>query len=113
MIFQSPHLIRRRGFTLVELMISIALVLILMIGINKVFKLTADTVSIGQAVSGAVRDSRAAQATYSDDLSNLADDSPFLLIRSMVTPAFRNRGDEQADRDYDPTATVATRQTAM
>jgi prepilin-type N-terminal cleavage/methylation domain-containing protein len=113
MIFQSPHLVRRSGFTLIELMISIALVLILMIGINKVFKLTADTVSIGQAVSSAVQDSRGAQASMNDDLSSVADDAPYMLIRSTVTSAFRNRADELADRDYDVTAPLAQRQRAI
>src|SRR5437762_13720216 len=79
-----------RGFTLIELMISIALVLVLMIGINKVFKLTTDTVGAGQTLSAAVRDSRAAQAVYSADFGTMAQDAPFLLIRSSVTPAFRN-----------------------
>ncbi len=44
-----------RAFTLVELMISIALVLLLVIGINQVFSLTSKTVGAGQGVHSAAR----------------------------------------------------------
>jgi choline dehydrogenase len=43
---------RRSAFTLIEVMISIALVLALIIGVNQVFKVAADTVGAGQ-VGGA------------------------------------------------------------
>ena len=49
----------RRAFTLIEVMISIALVLILVLGINQVFKLTSDTVGAGQALASKARDYRA------------------------------------------------------
>ena len=40
------HQAANPGFTLVELMISIALVVILMLGITKVFTLTSDTAAV-------------------------------------------------------------------
>src|SRR5437764_8053120 len=104
--------LRPHAFTLIELMISIALVLVLMIGINKVFKLTTDTVGAGQTLSAAVRDSRAAQAIYTQDLSAVAEDAPFMALRSMTTLAFRNRADEMGDRDYSSAGTVAQQQAA-
>src|SRR5712671_5842877 len=49
------------GFTLVELMVSIALVLLLVLGINAVFTLSARTVGIGQQVSEIQRQFRNAE----------------------------------------------------
>ena len=91
------------GFTLIELMVSIALVLILILGINQVFKIASDTVNVGQAMSGAAREDRGIQGTMYPDVQNMVlADAPFFIIRSRVQPAFRSRADEQADRDGDP-----------
>jgi prepilin-type N-terminal cleavage/methylation domain-containing protein len=54
------------GFTLVEVMISVALVLILIIGINQAFKMVTDTVGAGQTLSAIVRDNRAIQPVLYD-----------------------------------------------
>lgn len=43
----------RGGFTLTELMISIALVLLILVGVNLIFRTTADTISAGQALNEA------------------------------------------------------------
>ena len=99
------------AFTLVELMISIALVLILILGINTVFKYTAQAVGQGQAISTAVRDSRAAQTTMSGDFNAIvpngsgATDSASLIIASTAQPAFLNAADKTADTDGNPLTT--------
>jgi type II secretory pathway pseudopilin PulG len=82
------------GFTLVELMISILLVLLLILGINEVFRLTSQTISAGQAVSTALRDQRAARQVFDADLSNAAPDAPYFIIRNQVVSTFRSRDDE-------------------
>src|SRR5688500_5871632 len=92
------------GFTLAELMISIALVLLLMLGINRVFQVTGEAVGTNAALSTAVRDGRAAQAVFSADFNAFALDSPAIIIRSERVSAFRNKADAEGDRDYDPTA---------
>lgn len=91
-----------RGFTLVELMISIALVLLLMVGINQVFKVTGETVGTSQTIAEGVRDARAAQSVMGGDIGKMVteSESPCLLLRSQRIAAFRNRADELADRDY-------------
>jgi prepilin-type N-terminal cleavage/methylation domain-containing protein len=90
----------RRGFTLIELMVSVAMVLILILGVNAIFRMASDTVGAGQALAGADRENRAAQAVLYDDFRNaVIADGPFLLIRSEVAWAFRNRADEDADGD--------------
>lgn len=75
---------RRSGFTLIEVMISIALVLMLTYGIAQVFKLSSDTVGTTQAVANFSRDQRAAGATLAEDFRNCASDSPLFLISSQV-----------------------------
>lgn len=93
------------AFTLIELMIAIALVLLLMIGINLVFQMTSRAVGAGQALSESVRNNQAIQSVMYRDFTNAAmDDGPFIVLYSRNQPAFRNRADQQTDRDYDPTA---------
>lgn len=112
----------RTAFTLIELMISIALVLLLLAGISRVFTLTGEAVGTNQALSAAVNDARNAQATFGNDISHLVKlpferslaagytpqaggpdplaNAPFFVIRSERVAAFRNRQDELSDRDY-------------
>lgn len=103
---------RRRAaaaFTLVELMISIALVLVLILGINQVFSITSQGVAGGLALSTASRDNRSAQAVFYDDLRNIVmprnatggtfDDGVAFVIRSERVDAFRNRADHMGDPD--------------
>jgi type II secretory pathway pseudopilin PulG len=88
---------RVAAFTLLELMISVALVLVLMLGVNEVFRLTGETVGAGQALSGALRDERAAQQVMSQDFAAAAPDAPFFIIRSQVAAAFRSAEDKQSN----------------
>ena len=91
------------GFTLIELMISIALVVVLMLGITKVFSLTSQTAGATNQMSSAMRDVRGAQATLYQDFSTaVSDGSPCMLICSSRVSAFRNKADADGDRDGDP-----------
>ena len=84
-------------------MISIALVVILMVGITKVFSLTSQTAGATNQMSSALRDSRAAQSQFSQDFSNaVTDGSPCMILRSVTKAQFRNKADEQSDRDANP-----------
>jgi len=92
---------RNSAFTLVELMISIALVLLLVIGINQVFSLTGQTVGAGQINSAQQRDMRAASKQMADDFAGaLATDGPCFIIGSSIQPAFRTANDAKTDPDY-------------
>ncbi|HEY7115677.1 MAG TPA: type II secretion system protein, partial [Tepidisphaeraceae bacterium] len=82
-----PRRQRRRAaaaFTLVELMISIALVLLLIYGISQVFKLSSDTIGANTAIANAARDHRAASQAMAEDWRNSLPDSPITLISSRV-----------------------------
>jgi prepilin-type N-terminal cleavage/methylation domain-containing protein len=93
---------RRPAFTLVELMVSIALVLLLMLGVTRVFSTTQAVVSSNQAISNATRDARGTQAVLSRDFNSYAGDSPFVIIHNEARPAFRNLADLQGDPDGNP-----------
>lgn len=100
---RTQKLTRARAFTLVELMVAIALVLVLMVGVSKVFKITTDTVSANQGISDNTRNARAAQAVLARDIgANASADAPCMLLFSHPQAAFRNRTDQAADRDGDP-----------
>ena len=90
----------RRAFTLIELMVSMAMVLIIILGVNAIFKMASDTVNVGMAMSAANRENQGAQSVLYDDFRTaVITDGPMLVIRSETVPAFRNAADEQADRD--------------
>jgi len=88
------------AFTLVEVMISIAIVLVLMLGINYIFGAVSSTASTGQIISRLQRDARGAQSVMTDDFKGYAGDAPGLFIRSERIAAFRNKADELSDLDY-------------
>jgi prepilin-type N-terminal cleavage/methylation domain-containing protein len=94
-----PH-VSPRGFTLIELMISIALVLLLILGVNQVFTYTTQAVGAGEAINDAIRGSRAAQAQMADDFAGIVpngtgvNDSGSMIISSRAYYAFRDAKDQ-------------------
>ena len=98
---QARH-VPARGFTLVELMLAVALVMILLLGINQVFRMTGETVGTGQAVSTAARDVRAMQSVVAEDGLRMSSDPPFLIISNERIGAFLSKQDRDADTDNNP-----------
>src|SRR4051794_1005076 len=100
---------RDQAFTLVELLVSIALVLILVLGINQVFRIASQGVSGGQALSTVHRDNRSAQAVMYSDVAHAVmppsanggtyDTAPYFILRSERIYAYRNRQDHLSDSD--------------
>lgn len=95
---------RHSAFTLVELLISIGIALLLIVGVNAVFKVTAQTVNAGNSLLSANRDARTVFQTFFADLANIdavpaagstSGDAPFFIIRSEHQYAFRNAADQQ------------------
>jgi prepilin-type N-terminal cleavage/methylation domain-containing protein len=99
-----------RGFTLVELMASIALVLLLILGVNQVFRIATKGVGAGQDLSTIQRDNLTAHSVIYSDFKNLAfPDSagspgtgPAFIIRSERQYAYRNRPEHLSDPDGAP-----------
>jgi prepilin-type N-terminal cleavage/methylation domain-containing protein len=92
----------RSGFTLVELMISIALSLLLVAGINAIFRTTADTVGTGTAAINTARDLRNAFDAIDGDFNGMLDSAnqPYLLIYNTNVTGFRDKLDEKTDAAY-------------
>jgi type II secretory pathway pseudopilin PulG len=105
---------RRRNnaaFTLVELMISVFMVVLLMIGINMVFKLASDTVGVGQRTIAIQQDIRSLESTMEDDTKRWLTDAPAFVI---VNERFVDAAGIAHRRDYFafPARGVYHRQTA-
>ena len=104
----------RKGFTLIELMISVALSLILILGINAVFSISSQTVGIGMASSQIIRDIRSAKTRIDDDFANLNrtnfTEMPYLYIQSLNAVAFRDRQDEKSATSYGSQSALVTAQ---
>ncbi|MDB5332181.1 MAG: hypothetical protein JWP03_3332 [Phycisphaerales bacterium] len=104
----KQHAPQPAGFTLIELMVSIAIALLLILGVNQVFKISSETAGQGQALSTINRDNRAIQNTLVLDLKNLipvpggasqTTDGPLFIINSQTVGAFRNARDKSAASD--------------
>jgi prepilin-type N-terminal cleavage/methylation domain-containing protein len=91
-----------RAFTLIELMISIALVLLLILGVNQVFTYTTQAVGAGEAINSAIRSSRAAQGQFASDFNGIVpnggnpNDAASIIIASRAYYAFRDAKDQAA-----------------
>jgi hypothetical protein len=104
-IWQSAFGIRPRpAFTLVELMLSLAMVLLLILGINYVFRSATDAVSAGQALNGINNDAQATGPMLFDDLRNVSKNPPCFIIASQLVTQFLN--DDDSKTSSDPTVIV-------
>ncbi|MGA2496747.1 MAG: hypothetical protein ABSH20_03340 [Tepidisphaeraceae bacterium] len=76
--FQSSRLVR--AFTLIELMLSLLLVLMLMIGVNQIFKMSGDVVGVGMFMGDNAANQRAIGDSMRRDAGGWMKDSPFFVI---------------------------------
>ena len=81
-------------------MVSVALVLVIILGVNQVFSLTSQTVGAGNVLTAIQRENRAAQSIIYQDFRGAAvSDGPFFIIRSQATFGWRNMSDLNNDKD--------------
>ena len=111
----APRVVRRRptGFTLTELMISVALVLVLTLGIGLIFRTTSRTIGAATNAATAVRGTDAVRTTLAADMTGgesigsdaLVDAAGILpnseqvaiVISSMYVPTFLDEADADSD----------------
>jgi prepilin-type N-terminal cleavage/methylation domain-containing protein len=95
---------RAHGFTLVEVMISIAIALLLILGISQIFALAQRTTGTGTTVLTAVESNRGIQEVLLNDFRAIDNgvDSPGMVIASYPQAVFRTPIDQQQDRDGNP-----------
>ncbi|MGF1632606.1 MAG: type II secretion system protein J [Phycisphaerae bacterium] len=99
----------RHGFTLVEIMIAVALTLVIIAGITSVFSIAGETIGVGQSVSERTRTMQAVASNLQADIvgPDAADATgimpmdflPFLVISNRVQVAFLDEDDEELDAD--------------
>ena len=94
---KAPH---NSAFTIIEVLISIAIALLLILGINQVFSIAQQTSGAGTTALGQVESARAAQAILQGDFNNAVTgpDSPGIVIVSEPVYAYRNRQDLLSNR---------------
>src|SRR5450432_1348809 len=108
----GSFIVHHFGFTLIELMIAVALMLILMGGVSLIFKTAGQATGAGQVLSQINRDAQAAQTAMQNDFSGIAlNDGPAIQIFSGTQPAFRNKADQLSDQDFNATASAAVQAT--
>jgi prepilin-type N-terminal cleavage/methylation domain-containing protein len=96
-------LVGRRGFTLVELMISIAMVMVLIAGVYAVFDAATKTTGVGLAVEQFTRSARSLERVFSQDFGHAvsAGEMPCIVIYSQQVFAPADRKDMDRDKDGD------------
>jgi prepilin-type N-terminal cleavage/methylation domain-containing protein len=97
---------RRRGFTLLEMLVTIALVVVLMLAVTQIFSIASQTISGGQALGSAVRDAQSAQPVFARDFASVAPDAACVNIYMGRLGAFRNREDMESNRGDPNTMTI-------
>ncbi|HEX8525271.1 MAG TPA: prepilin-type N-terminal cleavage/methylation domain-containing protein [Tepidisphaeraceae bacterium] len=102
---QSESAVGGRGFTLIEVMISVFLVLLIIAGINQAFRVVSSTVGAGQALATGTRESFSAQLVFQHEVGEAlshSNDTPFMIIDSRAQRAFLNKQEAEKDLDGNP-----------
>jgi len=97
-------LVGRRGFTLVELMISIAMVMVLIAGVYAVFDAATRTTGVGLAVEQFTRSARSLERVFSQDFGHAvpAREMPCIVIYSQQVFVYADRKDMDSDKGGGP-----------
>lgn len=82
------------AFTLVEMMVAVALLLVILLAVGQIFRSTSTAVEVGQSTMDMMGGVRTVEAQLSHDLHHL-DTSGYLIIRSQgytLSPAANTQG---------------------
>jgi prepilin-type N-terminal cleavage/methylation domain-containing protein len=96
----------RPAFTLVEVLIAVAIALLLIVGISQIFAIAQRTTSMGTALLTSTAQDRSLQNTLNRDLHAILpmDDSPGFVLASYAAAMFRNKSDyDSSPTQGDPT----------
>src|SRR4051812_17350015 len=85
----------RTGFTLVEVLIAIAIALLLIVGVSQIFAIAQRTTGMGTALLTATAADRALQNQLNRDFHAILpmSDTPGFVIASYGAAIFRNKAD--------------------
>lgn len=95
---------RGRAFTLTEVMISVALLLVIMIGVTQVFRTTANVMGTSAALADSIRGFRTVASAMRNDFEGPSDaigqgvvktsEMPFLVIRNQEVNSYLSATDQ-------------------
>ena len=95
--------LRSPAFTLIEMLVAVALLLVIMGLASQVFKIALDGTSRLTAISGLDRSARMLREQLSRDLASIDPTKSILVIQPHPSPAYWTARDKQMDDDNDPT----------
>ncbi len=96
----------RTGFTLVEMLVALAILAVMMAAIGEIFSLAGHATRLGQATLKVMANVRAVQAQLAKDLGNL-DTGGYLIIRQENYAPLWNPGGASPGIQYQPGDEVA------
>ena len=76
---------RLAGFTLIELMVAVVVLLVVMIAVGRIFSVTSSVSASGVAISETLQQAVAIEQQLREDIAKISDDG-FLAIRHVAVP---------------------------
>ena len=95
---------RRRGFTLVELLVAVVVLIVILLAVSKIFQTASQVTAIGQGAEDVMQDITAIERLMRDDIANLSYEGVF-AIRSYSIPNNIN-GNVLLNPTLDPDARI-------
>jgi prepilin-type N-terminal cleavage/methylation domain-containing protein len=97
----APSLPSLRGFTLVELLVAIVVLLAVIIALSRIFATASDVAGIGQATATILQEAAVIERRMREDIENLSPDGIF-AIRQVAVPNNVNGDEELLDPALPP-----------
>ena len=94
MMASSRFSMFRRGFTIIELIVAVSLLVIIILSISLIFRSATKTISVSQALNEMMSNTRGAMSQIDRDISSV-DRNGFLVIKS-ISDGSGNRYDQIA-----------------
>ena len=90
------------GFTMIEMLVTLAITIVLMLFVGQIFSQVSDAARSGLAVSHVIESARIITAQVSSDAANMVGpaDGGFLIIQTAATPAAGLDENDSTTRTY-------------
>ena len=97
---ESKHV--RHGFTMIEMLVTLAITIVLMLFVGQIFSQVSDAAKSGIAVSHVLESARIITGQMSDDAANMVGtaDGGFLIIQTGSSPAAGLNENDSGTRTY-------------
>ena len=91
-----------RGFTMIEMLVTLAITIVLMLFVGQIFSHVSDAAKSGISISHVIQSARVITGQISDDGANMvgAGEGGFLIIQTGASPASSLNEDDAGTRTY-------------